>query len=159
MARYNALVVAATHNSYSGGDRGSLTHQLDRGVRFLELDVHDNDFARAGYRLGHDEPGDAVAHRGGNPAGDGLGEWLQVIADWSARQRAHVPIVVALDLKDSLADNRSYRDGNPAALNHALAARLPRLLAAEELRGDTWPTVDELRRRVIVVLSGDGGTR
>src|SRR4051812_7686345 len=120
MARYKEIVVAATHNSYSGGDRGSLTHQLDHGVRFVELDVHDNDFGQAGYRVGHDEPGDAVEHSGGNPPGNGLGEWLQVIADWSAQQRTHVPIVVALDLKDPLTDNPSYRDGNPAALNDAL---------------------------------------
>src|SRR4051812_13054225 len=98
MARYNEVVVAATHNSYSGGDRGSLTHQLDHGVRFVELDVHDNDFLASGYRVGHDEPGNAVDHSPGTPAGNGLGEWLQVVEDWSARRRAHVPVVVALDL-------------------------------------------------------------
>lgn len=34
----------ATHNSYSGnlgGTRGSIVSQLDAGVRFLELDIHD----------------------------------------------------------------------------------------------------------------------
>ena len=38
--------------------------QLDRGVRFLELDVHDNDFATRRYTVGHDAPGDEVATGG-----------------------------------------------------------------------------------------------
>src|SRR3954468_24673951 len=113
--RYNHVVVAATHNSYGGkasGDLGSIAHQLDLGVRFVELDVHDNDFTRFGYRIGHESPGDEVVHGGGNPAGDRLADWLQAIARWSGNHAGHAPIAVVLDLKDPLTDNRSFAAGN-----------------------------------------------
>src|SRR4051812_40574481 len=155
MLRYNEVVVAATHNSYSGGDRGSIPHQLDAGVRFIEFDVHDNDFERNGYRIGHGEPGADVAHIPGNPATNALTDWLDVVARWSSRNQ-QAPILLALDLKDSLTDNRSFAAGNLANLNAVLASHLPRLFPARELGAGAWP---ELRDQVLVLLSGNHGTR
>ena len=154
--------MAATHNSYAGtpsGDLGSLRRQLDGGVRFVELDVHDNDFASFGYRIGHETPGDHVIHAGGNPRSDRLGAWLGTIAGWSAANPLHAPIAVALDLKDRLTDNRSFAEGNLARLNAELLERFAGVFTAEQLGNEPWPTVDALRGRVIVVLSGDRGTR
>ena len=163
MSRYNELVFRATHNSYAGapsGDLGSLRRQLDRGVRFLELDVHDSEFASAGYRIGHASPGDGVVHGGGNPRGDGLGAWLGSVERWSDGNPRHAPITLALDLKDRLTDNRSFAQGNLARLNEELLEAFgPRLFAAEQLTSDPWPTLEALRGRLIVVLSGDEGTR
>ncbi|MFD2348739.1 hypothetical protein ACFSTC_04000 [Nonomuraea ferruginea] len=55
-----SAIFRATHNSYSGdldGARGSITRQLDQGVRFIELDIHDNGYATArDYAIGHDAP-------------------------------------------------------------------------------------------------------
>ena len=156
MPRYNELVVAATHNSYSPGERGSIPHQLDAGVRFIELDIHDNGIETLhDYRLGHLKPGAEVAHGGGNPTTDMLSDWLQVIAGWSARKRPHVPIVVMLDLKDPFTDNRSYAGGNFARLNDIVDGCLPMLFTPEEL--GNWP--EHLEGRVIVVLSGDAPSR
>lgn len=60
------VIFRATHNSYSGGARGSITHQLDTGVRFVEFDVWSGDHATAGdYRIGHAKAGDQVDHTGG----------------------------------------------------------------------------------------------
>src|SRR5437763_1583944 len=45
---FASAVFRATHNSYSGnvdGSKGSIVSQLDRGVRFLEFDIHDNGYA------------------------------------------------------------------------------------------------------------------
>jgi hypothetical protein len=160
--RYNEAVVAATHNSYAGppsGDLGSLRRQLDGGVRFVELDVHDNEFSSFGYRIGHETPGDDVVQAGGNPRTNKLEAWLRAIERWSAANPHHAPIAVALDLKDSLADNPSFSQGNLARLNAQLLARFPNLFTREQLANDAWPTVDALRGRVIVVLSGDEETR
>ena len=160
--RYNQIVVAATHNSFAGkpsGDLGSISRQLDRGVRFVELDVHDNDFAHFGYRIGHESPGDGVVHGGGNPAGDRLPDWLQTIVNWSGNHAGHVPIAVLLDVKDPLTDNRSFAAGNLGRLNAEIVGHIPRLFTAEELAVAAWPSVDALRDRVIVVLSGDAGNR
>src|SRR5215831_9699130 len=40
---YSEVTFAATHNSYAGSTTGvgSIRAQLDRGVRVIELDVHD----------------------------------------------------------------------------------------------------------------------
>ena len=161
-ARYNEVSVAATHNSYAGlpsGDLGSVRRQLDRGVRFLELDVHDNEFARFGYRIGHESPGDDVVNSGGNPRTARLGAWLGAIQRWSAAHPRHAPIALGLDLKDRLTDNRSFAEGGLARLNAELAESLDGLFTAEELGGGPWPTVNALRGRVIAVLSGHLGTR
>jgi hypothetical protein len=160
--RYNEVSFAATHNSYAGvpsGDLGPIRRQLDGGVRFIELDVHDNDFTSTGYRIGHESPGDDVARSGGNPRTDRLGPWLREMAAWSKGHPRHAPIAVALDLKDRLTDNRSYAQGNLARLNDALLAAFDRLYTAEELGNAAWPTITALRGRIVVVLSGDEETR
>ncbi|GAA3167221.1 hypothetical protein [Nonomuraea roseoviolacea] len=157
-----SAVFRATHNSYSGdiaGARKSLTYQLDHGVRFVELDVHDNGYASArDYAVGHDSPGDQVDHAG-NPASNLLRDWLGVIDTWSAQHPAAAPVVVMLDLKDDLTDNPSYAAGNLSALNRELTSAFgPRLLRAEDYPASP-PTVDALRGRVLPLLSGDGKSR
>ena len=159
---FTQAVFRATHNSYSGdvdGAKKSLTYQLDHGVRFLELDVHDNGYATDhDYSIGHDSPGNLVDHSGGNPASNLLRDWLAVVNAWSARHPSAAPIVVMLDLKDDLTDNPSYADGNLAALNQELESAFGgRLLRARDYPAN--PDVDALRGRVLTLLSGHGGTR
>jgi hypothetical protein len=159
--RYDEATFRATHNSYEGGARGSVPRQLDRGVRFLELDVHAGDFEEHGYRIGHAGPGNAVA-RGldGNPRSDRLADWLRLIAGWSAANADHAPITIALDCKSDLSDARSFAGGNLAALNALLETTLgDRLVRADALGDGPWPQLDDLRGHVVTVLSGDGDTR
>ncbi|MFD9950675.1 hypothetical protein ACFWYW_43770 [Nonomuraea sp. NPDC059023] len=158
-----SAIFRATHNSYSGdigGARKSIPHQLDRGIRFIELDIHDNGYATSrDYAVGHDSPGDEVDHQAGNPSSNNLRDWLAMINNWSARHPEAAPIVVALDVKDNLTDNGSYAAGNLAALNDELTSVFgARLLQAKDYPAQP-PTVDALRGRVIPVISGDGGTR
>ncbi|GHG30694.1 MULTISPECIES: hypothetical protein [Amycolatopsis] len=160
---FTATVFRATHNSYSGnvdGTKNSLVHQLDHGVRFLELDVHDNGYATShDYAVGHDSPGNLVDHSGGNPASNNLRDWLAVVNTWSAQHPAAAPIVVMLDLKDDLTDNTSFAAGNLTALNQELESVFgPRLLRAQDYPA-AQPDVDALRGRVLPLLSGDGGSR
>jgi hypothetical protein len=152
----------ATHNSYSGnldGAKNSIDYQLDHGVRFIELDVQDNDYAtNHDYSIGHDSPGDLVDHTG-NPSSSLLRDWLNAIASWSTANPTHAPLVVMLDLKDNLTDNTSFAAGNLAALNQELqtAFGVDLLRAADYPAGQ--PTVDSLRGKVLTLLSGDATTR
>ena len=156
---FDAALFRATHNSYEGGERGSLRTQLDSGVRFIELDVHDDDYADAGYRLGHLWPGDAVSLGSGNPEGERLEDWLSELSAWSADTPGHAPLTLALDLKDDLTDNGGAAAGDLSALGGLLEAAFgSRLVEPAEVSAG-WPGVDALRERVLVVLSGDGTTR
>jgi hypothetical protein len=158
---FTSAVFRATHNSYSGnvdGAKGPLTYQLDHGVRFLELDVHDNGYAENGdYSIGHGSPGDKVDHAG-NPGSNLLHDWLNAIASWSSAHPTHAPLVVMLDLKDDLTDNHSDAAGNLTALNRELRSAFgSQLLQARDYAQGS--TVDALRGRVLTLLSGDQTTR
>ncbi|KUL31960.1 PI-PLC domain-containing protein [Actinoplanes awajinensis] len=160
---FAGAVFRATHNSYSGdiaGARGSITEQLDAGVRFLEYDVWSGDHASAGdYRIGHSKAGDQVDHTGGNPAGDQLRAWLTVVNDWSAGHPAAAPITVLLDLKDDLTARTSYQNGNLAALNDEIGD----VFGGRLVRGLDTPAglgpIGSLRGRVVTVLSGSATAR
>ena len=154
-------VFLATHNSYSGnvdGAKNSIPYQLDHGVRFIELDVHDNDYAaNHDYSIGHSSPGDLVDHAG-NPASNLLHDWLAVIAGWSNANPTHTPLLVMLDLKDDLTDNPNFAAGNLTALNQELQSAFgSSLLHPADYVGS--PSVDSLRGKVLTLLSGDAGTR
>ncbi|MGW0811078.1 hypothetical protein [Nonomuraea sp. NPDC002799] len=157
-----SAIFRATHNSYSGnidGARNSIAYQLDNGIRFIELDIHDNGYAAAqDYSVGHDSPGNQVDHAG-NPASNLLRDWLNVINTWSAQHPTAAPIVVALDVKDDLTDNTSYAAGNLAALNRELTSVFgSRLYEARDYPASP-PSVDAVRGRVLPVISGNGTTR
>lgn len=158
---FASAVFRATHNSYSGnldGAKGSITYQLDQGVRFVEFDIHDNDYATThDYGIGHNSPGDVVDHNG-NPASNNLRDWLSVVNQWSDAHPSAAPIVLMLDLKDDLTDNQSYAAGNLAALNDELTSVFGANLARER-DNPTLPSTDSFRGKVLPLLSGDAGTR
>ncbi|WP_410660336.1 phosphatidylinositol-specific phospholipase C domain-containing protein [Amycolatopsis sp. lyj-112] len=160
---FASAVFRATHNSYSGnveGAKNSLTYQLDHGVRYLELDVHDNGYGSSGdYGVGHDSPGNQVDHAGGNPASNALRDWLRTVNTWSAAHPDHAPLVVMLDLKDDLTDNASFAAGNLTALNKELTGVFGSRLVLAEDHPSGLPSVDALRGKVLTLLSGDGKSR
>src|SRR5262245_33127384 len=91
---FTSAVFVATHNSFSGGARGSITFQLEHGVRFLELDVREDGFTSTGdFSIGHGSVGDQVDHGPGNPASNLLWDWLSVISAWSSGHPTHAPLV------------------------------------------------------------------
>jgi len=160
---FDDAIFGATHNSYSGGARRSIEAQLDQGIRLLEFDVHDDDYQNRGdFRIGHERPGDEVDHNPPNPPDDALTGWLLTVAEWSLENEGHSPITVVLDMKDNVANNHRFSEGNLAALNNKIAATMDRqLLAALTVppRGGGWPSVGELRGRILVVISGDEASR
>ncbi|WP_305788714.1 hypothetical protein [Symbioplanes lichenis] len=152
---FAAAVFKATHNSYSGGARGSITQQLDSGVRFVELDVWSGEHATIGdFRVGHGSPGDQVDHSGGNPAGNNLRDWLSTVSSWSAAHPGAAPITVLVDMKDDLTARASYREGNLGALNEEI-----RDVFGSRLATGSLGTVGSLRGRVVTVLSGNATGR
>jgi hypothetical protein len=158
MPSFDLTRFKATHNSYSGESRGTLRSQLDRQIRFLELDIHDNGYAEVGdFRLGHLKPGSEVATGSGNPDTVLLGDWLRAIADWADGHAGHTPISVVLDAKDDLTDG----DGDLADLNQTIAGVFgQRLFTRSEYdQAGVWPDTEKLRGRILCVLSGDGTTR
>ena len=111
MKRYSQCEFAATHNSYSGKDRGSLSDQLAAGIRCVELDFHDNGYEDfRDYRVGHMGPGAEVAAGHGNPLSPLLKDWLGAVSQWSLAHKGHTPITVVLDSKDDLTDNDARRN-------------------------------------------------
>lgn len=159
MARYDVTRFRASHNSYSGHERGSLERQLNAGVRCLEFDFHDNAFAEIGdYTIGHLKPGAEVDHTPPNPPDSSLGSWLRAVAAWSTAHAGHEPITIVLDAKDDLTDNTAgdLRDLNDR-LKEIFGGRLFTRQELDQLGG--WPESHNLRDRVLCVLSGNGGTR
>ncbi len=167
---FNEAVFSSTHNSYAAGDILPLKTQLEAGVRFVELDIYAEDVAKTGdYILGHDGPGKDIKLGGGNPDSPNLSPWLEVIKTWSDQNAGHAPITLLLDVKGAptgkevdcatvsggLTSKTSWQDGNLGFLNDKLESTFgPRLFKAAQLTGP-WPSVDELRGRILVVLSGD----
>jgi hypothetical protein len=147
--------IKATHNSYEGGDRRSIIDQLNAGVRGLEFDIHDNDFRNHGYRLGHLTHNDAVDNSGDNPDQNALNTWLHHVSDWSQDHRGHAPILLTIDLKDNLKDNRNFAEGNLAHLNQVILAAFPQIWLANQSLED----IEVLYDHVLCILSGDQGTR
>lgn len=145
----------ATHNSYEGHERGSILEQLRMGVRAIEYDIHDNDFMSQGYRLGHLQFGDAVALGNENPESISLQPWLAVVNTWSSQNPNHAPLILTLDLKDNLMDNRSYGEGNLAHLNDVLKQSLTHIWRPS----DGLEDIDTARGHTLCILSGDAGTR
>ena len=151
---YDQARFRASHNSYSGEGRGTIANQLNAGVRQIELDFHDNDFATWGFRIGHGSPGSEVDHGGSNPASDRMADWLVHVSDWSLENPGHAPIHLQLNIKDDLTDNRHTQDGSFAALNSLLVEVFGERLFWSRNLGEVWPTVDALRDKFVVGLTG-----
>ena len=157
--RFNQSYFKATHNSYSGGDRGSIVEQLDAGVRFVELDVHDDEFASHNdFRIGHNQPVGEVDIAPPNPRVVYLRAWLELIDDWSDRRPTHAPIVVSLDLKDDLSDNEAAR-GDLHFLNKQLREVFGNKLYTPAGHRGAWPTTESMRGKIVVVMSGSRASR
>lgn len=134
-------------------------------MRFLEFDVHAPD--GDDYRLGHAFPGHEVWRSDENPRSTDLSAWLHVVASWVRSHPTAAPVTIAIDMKSNLAARHSASEGGFAKLNRTLedAFRGGLLVTPDEFarlgerNGSQGPTVDDLRGRVVVVLSGNEASR
>lgn len=140
---------------------GSVAEQLHRGLRYLQFPVQDDDFRQRGdFALGVDAPRDQINLGGDNPSDEDLSDWLEAIARWSDAYPNHAPITVALDLRDDLTDNVNFDEGDLFRLNEILKSALgEKILLAPSVDEGTWPSVDDMRGKVIVLLAGHEQSR
>jgi len=173
---YNQAAFKATHNSETGnydpillfgvGQKGSVIHQLDSGVRFVEYDLH-SEYQLIGdklknvgdFQLGESlYPGYQVdTNISGNPTDILLTSWLKIIKDWSDQHPYHAPITLAYDLKEDFTTKSD--DGNDylyLLINKTIKFFGNKLFTPQNLKPDgSWPLVNEMLGRILIVLSGD----
>jgi hypothetical protein len=151
MTLLQQAVFKATHNSYSGGSRGTITDQLNSGVRLIELDIWAES---SGFQIGHSKPGDEVATGNGNPDSINLPDWIAVINQWLIANPGSAPVQLVLDIKSA----PSASAPNSGDLNSVLASGFgDRLVTPRQLT--PWPEVEALSGKVFVVLSGNSDWR
>ncbi|MHA1279945.1 MAG: Ca2+-dependent phosphoinositide-specific phospholipase C [Candidatus Helarchaeota archaeon] len=171
--KYNKAIFRATHSSYSGGARKSINFQLDSNIRCLEFDIHNgeqhvinSDKFNYSFWLGHNSPEEDVFLGDTNPNTISLENWLEIITDWSKLHPHHEPIALCLDIKENLID-----------INNGRSLKLLNLLIRDKLNGHIyspqdhlksnqgsihgrdWPTVEELRGKIIVFFTGNHYTK
>jgi hypothetical protein len=168
----NHVRVRGTHNSYHlkpdnilpdwQYEHLPLDQQLEtQHVRQFELDVH------------YKDDGFHVYHLPGVDAGstcDRFVDCLAVLRGWSESHPGHVPIVVLVEPKDDV-DNNKVRDHLPE-LEAEIRGAIPAdwLVTPDDVRGDApdvrtavttvgWPRLETVRGRTLFVLLDHAETR
>jgi hypothetical protein len=184
--RLHEVQVLNTHNSYhlrppvdlpgSLGDTVDYEHppldeQLENeGVRGFELDFADR--GGSDFQVVHTPVVDAETNC--SP----LQECLRVIKAWSDDHPGHVPIFVLVEPKDGLLERgidpgiRAFDADTVGRLDEEVRGVLTPedLLTPDDVRGETstlraavtgrgWPTLEEARGRIVLILNASGGKR
>jgi len=154
---FNEAFFKTSHNSYEH----SIREQLNKGVRGLEYDIHDDKIQELGdfevYHLQNHI--DSLLNEDGNPYDLLLFNWLKVLDDWSNDQnKEHSPITLFVELKDSLIDSNNQPEEKYGIkkLNKIILDSInsKTLFTFKDFRKHNykWPTVRELRGRILIVL-------
>ena len=153
----NQFHFRASHNSYSGnqadGYRGSITQQLDAGLRMVEFDIHydsDNDKIH----LGHLSPGAQVEHGFGNPGSTELQHWISRIVRWSRLDSIDEPVFLTLDMRTP----PEFTAPRLVRLNQILTDSFgDRILRPRDFNPSTFPIA--IAGRILIILSGNLNSR
>jgi hypothetical protein len=159
---YHQAFFKTSHNSFNM----SVRKQLNHGVRGLEYDIHDSRIQKLGdfevYHLPRHV--DAAINIDGNPGDLLLSNWLKLLRNWSDEQnREHAPITLFIEFKDSIVDenNEPSELYGIKKLNQVILDALSPdyLYSHEDFRHENkkWPTVRELKGRVLIVLTSYWG--
>jgi len=154
---YHKAFFKTSHNSYVH----SIREQLNKGVRGLEYDIHDNKIQQLeDFEVYHLENHiDSLLSEDGNPNDLLLSNWLKVLNDWSDDQnKEHAPITLFIELKDNIIDSNN----EPEEL---YGIKKLNQIIVDSFNSDTlftfkdfkekdykWPTVRELKGCIIIVL-------
>ena len=159
---YHQAFFKTSHNSFNI----SVRKQLNHGVRGLEYDIHDDRIQEVGdFEVYHlpKHVGTAI-NVDGNPGDLLLSNWLTLLKDWSDEQsNEHAPITLFIELKDCIVDanNEPSELYGIKKLNKVILDVLsPNYLYSHgDFRKNNlqWPTVRELKGRVIIVLTSYWG--
>jgi len=159
---YHQAFFKTSHNSFNM----SIRKQLNHGVRGLEYDIHDRKIQELeDFEVYHlpKHVGTAI-NVDGNPGDLLLSSWLTLLKDWSDEQsNEHAPITLFIELKDCIVDenNEPSELYGIKRLNKIILDVLsPNYLYSHsdfKKNENHWPTVRELKGRVIVVLTSYWG--
>jgi hypothetical protein len=159
---YHQAFFKTSHNSFNM----SIRKQLNHGVRGLEYDIHDNRIQELGdFEVFHlPRHVDAAINVDGNPGDLLLSNWLALLKDWSEEQNnEHAPITLFIELKDCIVDENNEPSDlyGIKRLNKVILDTLSpnHLYSYSDFRknDNKWPTVRELKGRVIIVLTSYWG--
>ncbi|MFX1489044.1 MAG: hypothetical protein ACFFBI_07845 [Promethearchaeota archaeon] len=146
-----------SHNSYEH----SIREQLDKGVRGLEYDIHDDRIQELGdfevYHLKNNI--DVLLGEHGNPDDYLLSNWLKLLKEWSYDQnKDHAPITLFVELKESIIDSNNEPDElyGIKRLNKIISDSFDpqTLFTFKDFRDNDfkWPTVQDLKGCILIVL-------
>lgn len=154
---YHESFFKTSHNSYEH----SIREQLDKGVRGLEYDIHDDKIQELeDFEVYHLQNNiDVLLSKGGNPDDYLFSNWLKVLNDWSNDQnKEHAPITLFVELKDNIIDSNNEPDElyGIKKLNKIISASFePQVLFTfKDFREHDykWPTVKDLKGCILIVL-------
>ncbi len=134
-----------------------LADQLDLGLRKLEIDLF-YDARDQSFPVGHAQIIDMNSHC------DTLLVCLQEIRVWSEKNPRHTPIWISFNLKDQaipvLPDPEPFTAAALDALDTQLRGALgPQLIWPVDVQGLKWPTLEEARGKVLLILDEGGAKR
>ena len=154
---YNKAFFKTSHNSYEY----SIREQLNKGVRGLEYDIHDDKIQELeDFEVYHLQNHiDTLLNEDGNPNNLLFYNWLKVLDDWSNEQyKNHAPITLFIELKDSIIDSNNQPGElyGIKKLNKIIidSFKPNTLFTYKDFREKNykWPTVRELKGRILIVL-------
>ncbi|MFX1572598.1 MAG: hypothetical protein ACFFB0_07610 [Promethearchaeota archaeon] len=154
---YHKAFFKTSHNSYEH----SIREQLNKGVRGLEYDLHDDKIQELGdfevYHLQNHI--DVLLNDDGNPDNLLFTNWLKVLDEWSSEQnKEHAPITLFIELKDSIIDSNNEPEElyGIKKLNEIIidSFKSNTLFTFKDFReyNFKWPTVGELKGCILIVL-------
>lgn len=134
-----------------------LADQLDLGLRKLEIDLF-YDARDQSFPVGHAQIIDMNSHC------DTLLVCLQEVRVWSEKNPRHTPIWISFNLKDQaipvLPDPEPFTAAALDALDTQLRGALgPQLIWPADVQGLRWPTLEEARGKVLLILDEGGAKR
>ncbi|MFX1303887.1 MAG: hypothetical protein ACFFBV_01845 [Promethearchaeota archaeon] len=154
---YHEAFFKTSHNSYEL----SIREQLEKGVRGLEYDIHDDKIQELeDFEVYHlPDNIDVLLGKDGNPEDYLFSNWLRVLKDWSNDQnKEHAPITLFVELKDNIIDSNNEPDElyGIKKLNKIITNSFdPKtLFTFKNFRENNykWPTVKELKGCILIVL-------
>lgn len=154
---YHKAFFKTSHNSYEL----SIREQLNKGVRGLEYDLHDDKIQELDdfevYHLQNHI--DVLLGEDGNPNDLLFSNWLNVLDDWSSEQnKEHAPITLFIELKDGIIDSNNepeelygFKKMNKIIMD---SFKPKTLFTFKDFRDNNykWPTVRELKGCILLVL-------
>lgn len=154
---YHKAFFKTSHNSYEH----SIREQLNKGVRGLEYDIHDDKIQELeDFEVYHLQNHiDALLSEDDNPNDLLFSNWLKVLDDWSSEQnKGHAPITLFIELKDNIIDSNNEPEElyGIKKLNKIIIDSFSSntLFTFNHFRENNykWPTVRELKGCILIVL-------